>query len=147
MTTPRETSTSSPAPRRGALPAMVIGAAVGLVAGQAIESATGGADPAFAGAVGGALGAALGRSGWIRVNAARDRGVSPLLAVAVLLARIAGCVLLGVAFVGTLAGTSAMAVRTTPTTRVLFFVLGAVLLVGTAVGEHRWIRRGRAHGA
>jgi hypothetical protein len=150
-----------PAGRRrgGALAAMAAGAAIGTVVGQALDTSTGGAQPAFAGAIGAALGAALGRSTWIRVGIARDRGVHPALALAVLAARIVGCVLIGVAFVGSLTGASAGAVVMSRSLRIASFSAGVLLLVGTAVVEQRWTRRtgarsipsapsaGKTHGA
>ena len=138
--------------RRGPLPAMALGAAIGTVAGNALDRAAGGADPAFAGAIGAALGAALGRSGYIRVAAARTRGIPPGVALAVLAGRIAGCVLLGVAIVGSLAGASAAAVTMRAGARGAAFAVGVALLVATAFLEQRWTRRaqlsrGGTHGA
>ncbi|MBV9879626.1 MAG: hypothetical protein JO180_03980 [Gemmatirosa sp.] len=142
MTIPSNERSAAPvaARRGGALPAMAIGAAIGMVAGQAIESASGGADPTFAGAIGGALGAALGRSGWIRVSAARTRGRSAALAIAVLVGRIAGCALVGLGFVASLGGARANAVPLQGTQQLAAIIAGFALLVATAVAEHRWLR-------
>jgi hypothetical protein len=77
------------------------------------------------------------------VSAARGQGVNPLLALGVLLARIAGCAMIGFALFGPVAGAL----------RVVAITGGALLLVTTAFSEHRWTTRpttsspGGAHGA
>jgi len=133
---------------RYALPLMLGFAVAGGAIGFVVESATGGADPAFASMLGGALGGVFGRAVWRRRRDALAQpsagGQSFATGIALLLARIAACGLLGVAIVGSLRGASGRAVALEPWIRGTMGVVGAVVLVLTSAAEARRIARLRA---
>jgi hypothetical protein len=133
---------------RYALPLMLGFAVVGGVIGFVLESATGGADPAFAATLGGALGGVFGRAVWRRRRDALAQGPggdqSFAVGIALLVARIAACGLLGIAIVGSLRGASGRAVSLEPWIRAAMGVVGALVLVLTSAAEARRIARLRA---
>jgi len=133
---------------RYALPVMLGFAVVGGVLGFALETVTGGADPAFASTLGGALGGVFGRAVWRRRRDALAQGTggdrSFAVGIALLLARIAACGLLGLAIVGSLGGANGRAVALDPWIRATMGAVGAIVLVLTSAAEARRIARLRA---
>ena len=131
---------------RYALPIMTGFAVAGGVIGFVVESMLGGADPAFASALGGALGGVFGRAVWRR---RRDALAHPAEAqfgrsIAMLVARVAACAAVGIAAVGSLHGDSGRAVDLPPAARAALGVGGAMVLILTSVAEARRIARLRS---
>jgi len=133
---------------RYALPLMLGFAVVGGVIGFVLETATGGADPAFASTLGGALGGVFGRAVWRRRRDAIAQGAggdrSFVVGIALLIARIAACGLLGFAIVGSLGGANGRAVALDLWIRVTMGAVGAIVLILTSAAEARRIARLRA---
>jgi hypothetical protein len=133
-----------PFARSGFLIAMLVGAGVGTVVARSAESAIGGADPEFVGALGAAFGGILGRSLWMRVQRAREMKRPAAPTVLMLLARIALSVIVAFALFGP-SSTGPVAELTTGG-RTAVAMVGLVCFAVLGVVEYRWLKpSGESH--